>query len=155
MNITIINKNKEFNINKKNIKQLVEIILEKELLQKTNFELSLMFCDDEEMKKKNKQYLNEDKYTDVLSFPMDDNNENLLEKVYLGDILVSSERAFKRAEEFNNSFQQEFILYIIHGILHLLGYDDIQEQDRKIMRKKEQEYLNILEFGTGEIISVI
>jgi probable rRNA maturation factor len=94
-------------------------------------ELSVTFVNDKEMKKLNKKYKNRDATTDVLSFHFDIPD-------IMGDVYISVPQA-KRQKEQNLLF--ELKLLTIHGILHLAGYDDKTEEQRRIMRKKEQEYL--------------
>jgi probable rRNA maturation factor len=94
-------------------------------------ELSITFVNDMEMKKLNKKYKNRDCTTDVLSFHFDIPD-------IMGDVYISVPQA-ERQKEQNLLF--ELKLLTIHGILHLAGYDDEAEEQRKIMRKKEQEYL--------------
>lgn len=97
-------------------------------------ELSVVFAVDSEIKALNKKYRGKDRPTDVLSFPLG-------EKGILGDIVISVERARAQAEAFGTSFKSEVELYIIHGALHLLGYDDETPAAAKAMRKKEKELL--------------
>lgn len=94
-------------------------------------ELSVTFVDDVEMKKLNKKYKNRDCTTDVLAFHFDIPD-------IMGDVYISVPQA-KRQKEQDLLF--ELKLLTIHGILHLAGYDDGTEEQKKIMRKKEQEYL--------------
>jgi len=93
----------------------------------------------------NKQYRNIDKATDVLSFPMFEKEElvNLDNKNYyiLGDIVISIEKVKEQAVEYEHSFERELSYMVVHGFCHLLGYDHIEEEDKKVMRKKEEEIL--------------
>ena len=140
--IEIINETKNYKINNSAIKKIVQDILNKEKAE--NQDVTIKLCTDNEIKKAHKKYFNQDTVTDVISFPMNSDG-------YLGDILVSLDRASAVAPEFGNNFQQEFILYIIHGILHLLGYDDIDHKDKDIIKKKEQEYLGKINYKEGEV----
>ena len=102
----------------------------------------------------NKQYRNIDRATDVLSFPMFEKDE-LDKKIQkndfenediLGDIVVSVDKVKEQAIEYGHSFERELSYMIVHGFYHLMGYDHIEEEDKKIMRKKEEyilEKLNI------------
>lgn len=141
---TIINNNKKFNVNNRRIQNIAKKVLAAEKIDNTA--LTIMLCDDAFMRKENKKYFNKNCFTDVISFPSREDD-------YLGDILISTDRAFAQAPKFNNDFQSEFILYIIHGILHLLGYDDIKEKNAKVMRKKEAEYLKLTnKYNKDEVI---
>lgn len=97
------------------------------------------------IQKLNKQYRNIDKPTDVLSFPMFEKEElvNLDNENYyiLGDIVISIEKVKEQAIEYEHSFERELSYMVVHGFCHLLGYDHIEEEDKKIMRKKEEEIL--------------
>lgn len=96
-----------------------------------NTEISITFVNNEEIKSLNNQYRNIDKPTDVLSFPFD-NSFNLPIHV-LGDIVISTEKAETQAEEYGNTLNREIGFLMIHGMLHLLGYDHETEEDEKKM----------------------
>jgi probable rRNA maturation factor len=88
----------------------------------------------ENIRRINKKYLNINSYTDVISFGSE-------EKSYLGDIFVCAEIAKSNAVLYKTSFLKELILYITHGILHLIDFDDIKLRDRLLMREKENQVL--------------
>ena len=100
----------------------------------------------------NKQYRNIDRATDVLSFPMfekDELDKKIQENDFenedvLGDIVVSVEKVNEQAIEYGHSFERELSYMIVHGFYHLMGYDHIEEDDKKIMRKKEETILEKL-----------
>lgn len=102
----------------------------------------------------NKEYRGKNQPTDVLSFPLYDKNEireireksreNGMGEFMLGDIVVSLERACEQAEEYGHSFEREVGYLIVHGMLHLLGYDHMHEAEKKEMREKEEKILEIL-----------
>ena len=106
--------------------------------------------DDNEIHMLNKKYRNVDRATDVLSFPLMDfeNGEASIEEatdvIMIGDIVISAQRAAEQAEQYNHSFERELAYLTVHGMLHLLGYDHIKEEDAVIMRKKEENILNEL-----------
>ena len=103
-----------------------------DLLIKRDVELNI--CNNEQIKQYNKLYRNIDKETDVLSFPLENiNNEPL------GTIIISSDFIINKSKEFNHSEQDEFNLLFIHGLLHLLGYD--HEQDDGEMRDEEERLI--------------
>jgi probable rRNA maturation factor len=103
-------------------------------------ELNFILCSDEYLLAINRQYLNHDTYTDVITF---DNSEEL--KTILGDIFISIERIQENAREFNGTVQHELCRVMIHGTLHLLGYKDKGKAAKALMTLKEDEYLNLLE----------
>ena len=98
----------------------------------------------------NKQYRNIDKETDVLSFPIfekDEIKEKIKNKDFanidiLGDMVISIEKVKEQAEEYGHSFERELAYMVVHSFYHLMGYDHIKEEDKSIMRQKEE---NILE----------
>ncbi len=119
----------------------------------TRFEISVMFVDDEEIRKLNKMHRDIDRSTDVLSFPMfeyDENGEIIKEfadfnkkgELLLGDIVISLEHAEKQAEEYGHSFQREVGFLTVHSMLHLFGYDHMNEEDEKEMFSYQEEILN-------------
>ncbi|PRX28339.1 putative rRNA maturation factor [Orenia metallireducens] len=114
------------------IEQVVSVVLKREAdLAK---EVSIALVDDSYIHGLNHRYRGKDQPTDVLSFPQDDN-------LLLGDIIISLETAQRQAEEYNHSFAREVGFLTVHGMLHLLGYDHYGEEERVIMRKKEEEIL--------------
>jgi probable rRNA maturation factor len=100
---------------------------------KTEGEINFIFCDDEYLLDINKQHLNHDYYTDIISFDYSIGND------LHGDVFVSIERVKENAQVFNVSFEEELKRVIIHGILHYAGYKDKTEQDVTLMRSKEDE----------------
>jgi probable rRNA maturation factor len=100
--------------------------------EKLKGELSITFVNDKKMKEMNKQYTKRDDVTDVLSFGFDDMPE------LMGDIYISISQAERQKE---GDFLSELKLLTVHGILHLAGYDDKTNHQRKIMREKEKYYL--------------
>lgn len=105
----------------------------------TSATISVAVVDDPTMRELNRRYLNHDYNTDVLSFLLDESNDQLD-----GEIIVSAEMAILRASEFAWSAEHELLLYVIHGTLHLAGYDDHSPADRGQMRRKEMQYLKQL-----------
>ncbi len=111
-----------------------------------DYEVSLSFVDNEEIRELNKNFRNIDRETDVLSFP----NIEDFELDYdfgpklLGDIVISLEKAKEQAKEYKHSFEREIIYLTVHSMLHLLGYDHMEEEEKLIMRGKEKEIMNIL-----------
>ena len=88
----------------------------------------------------NQRYFKKKTPTDVIAFALGDD----LDPDYLGEVVVSVEEAVKIAQQLKISWQKELLLYSIHGILHLVGYDDRSQRKRQIMEKKQQELLNKL-----------
>ena len=120
-------------------------------IENINLYINVILTNPENIKKANKEYRNIDKETDVLSFPMFEkheiedmlNNGNNIQDV-LGDIIISIPRVEEQAKEYGHSFEREFSYMLIHGFYHLMGYDHIEEEDKKQMREKEEYVLNKL-----------
>lgn len=109
-------------------------------------EVDITIVTDDEIHTLNRDYRNVDRATDVLSFALDeDGGEPELvggpEVHLLGDIIISAETAARQAEEFGHGLEREIVYLAVHGLLHLLGYDHMQEEDKAIMRAKEEEAL--------------
>jgi rRNA maturation RNase YbeY len=102
-------------------------------------EVSYIFCSDAHLHGINLQYLQHDTYTDIITFPYEQPK-----KAIAGDIYISVERVIENAQEFAVSFGVELHRVMIHGILHLLGYVDASDDDKKFMRQKEDYYLQKL-----------
>ncbi len=99
--------------------------------------------------KLHKQFFNDPTLTDCVSFPMDKDVQAGF--CYLGDVFVCPKQALQYADEHSADPYKEVTLYIVHGLLHLLGYDDIDAKDRSTMRAREQKYMKMLE-KTGNIL---
>ena len=109
-------------------------------------EVDITIVTDDEIHALNRDYRNVDRATDVLSFALDeDGGEPELvggpEVHLLGDIIISAETAARQAEEFGHGLERETVYLAVHGLLLLLGYDHMQEEDKAIMRAKEEEAL--------------
>lgn len=143
-------------INKK-IEKVIEYALKEEKVN-IDYEISVIYIDNNQIKELNRDYRGIDKETDVLSFPMLQYPEKKVfkeaynnfkfddsyfdeDKLVLGDIALSLERALEQSEEFEHSFLREVCYLTIHSVLHLLGYDHMEEDEKVIMRKREEEIL--------------
>lgn len=104
-------------------------------------EVSLTFCDDEQIRALNKTWRHKDEPTDVLSFPLWEEEKISAQLPLLGDIIISLERAEEQAREYGHSVEREILYLYTHGLLHLLGYDHENEQKRQKMRRCEEELL--------------
>ena len=100
-------------------------------------DINYIFCSKEYLKKMNNDYLSKDYETDVISFDFSKDNK------ISGDIYISSETVKKNSIIFNNGFANELKRIMVHGILHLLDYNDKSKQEQKIMREKENFYINL------------
>ena len=127
-----------------------------------DYQISLLFVDNSEIREINNETRGIDRETDVLSFPMLDFEENKVYKdmyldfkfdetfkdgneVVLGDMVLSLEKALEQSKDYGHSYEREVSYLVVHSILHLLGYDHMVEEDKNKMRKREEEILNKLD----------
>lgn len=107
-----------------------------------NTSLSVTFVGREEIQNLNKVYRNVDSVTDVLSFPAYSADEDIEleedEEFSLGDVVICADKAREQAAEFGHSYERELIYLFTHSVLHLLGYDHMTEEDKAVMRPKEE-----------------
>jgi len=114
-----------------------------------DYEVSISFVDNEEIRELNRLYRNVDKETDVLSFPMEEGEDNYSMNM-LGDIVISLEKALEQSIEYNHSLTREIIYLTVHSMFHLLGYDHMNDEDRLIMRNREKEVMKSLKIFKNE-----
>lgn len=117
-------------------------------------EVSVVLVDDEYIHQLNLQYRGKDMPTDVLSFAMNDQCADIHEpdinkvpediEILLGDIIISLETAARQAEEYGHSLERELAYLTVHGMLHLLGYDHEEEEEKREMRQEEEYVLSLL-----------
>lgn len=125
---------------KKDMNVIVTGILKKLQLHDST-EISVLFTDDVNMRAYNRTYRKLDKTTDVLSFPQGFDGDNKV----LGDVLISVDTALRQAKTYNVSVESEIERLLVHGILHLVGYDHKKQKEREVMREMENnliEYIN-------------
>jgi probable rRNA maturation factor len=137
--ITVRNIHPSCRIKKREIVDLIQIALKSEGM---SFPVDLIFVDDDFMKRLNWKFTRRRKTTDVLSFGMKEGEEGGLDYPSLGDIYVSLDQAKRQAQEYRVSRKEEIKRLVIHGLLHLLGYDHKSRKQAKIMKEKEKAYLN-------------
>jgi len=101
-------------------------------------EVSVIFCSDEYLLELNTEFLNHDTLTDVITFNYSDDND------LLGDIYISIDRVSENADKFEQAFDVELNRVIIHGFLHLCGYNDKTKSERELMTAKEDLYIGVL-----------
>lgn len=129
------------------IQRLITYAAEKEGVTK-EAEISINFVNNKEIQELNRNYRQIDRSTDVISFAMQEETENELSiigaelPVTLGDIVISVDKAIEQAEQYEHSLERELGFLALHGFLHLLGYDHIQDKDEKVMIEKQEELLN-------------
>jgi len=101
-------------------------------------DITFVFCDDNHLLKINKEFLDHDTYTDIITFDYSSGNE------MISEIYVSTTRVEENAKKYKQTFENEIHRVIIHGVLHLCGYNDKTEEEKQIMRDKENHYLSLL-----------
>ena len=135
------------------INKIVNECFKTEQMQNINMYLNIILTNPEHIKQANQKYRNIDKETYVLSFPMFEKEEieefkikpQKIEEV-LGDIIISVSRVEEQSKEYGHSFERELAYMVVHGFYHIIGYDHMEEEDKKQMRQKEEivlEKLNI------------
>ena len=107
---------------------------------KNKKEFNIIFVDDEEIQRINREYRKIDRVTDVISFALCDDTDNQMENE-LGDIFIDLDQAFRQAEDYGHSITREVAFLAVHGYLHLCGYDHMTKEDEEIMFKKQDEIL--------------
>ena len=106
-------------------------------------ELSFVFCSDDYLRKLNIKHLNQDYFTDVITF------DYSKEMSLIGDVFISTERVKENAKLFNVSFNEELFRVIIHGVLHLCGLKDKTKEEKAEMRSKENNFLSLINCKTS------
>ena len=101
-------------------------------------EIAYIFCSDEKILEVNRQYLEHDYYTDIITFDYTEGNR------ISGDLFISLDTVRTNAEQFDQAYERELHRVIIHGVLHLIGFDDLTDEEEKVMREKEEEALKLL-----------
>ena len=105
--------------------------------------LNILIVDNNKIQEINREYRGKDNVTDVISFAFEDYKDIEYDNFrFLGEIYISLQKARKQAEEYGHSERREICYLTVHGLLHLLGYDHMNEEDKKVMRSLEEEILN-------------
>lgn len=141
------------------IKKVIEQCFKEEKLENSKLNISITLTTPENIRKINKEYRNVDNETDVLSFPIFEKeeldkkilNNNFEYEDILGDIVISIKRVEEQAKEYGHSFERELSYMIVHGFYHLMGYDHIKEEDKLVMRSKEEKVLTKLGITREEL----
>ncbi len=122
---------------KTRIKQWLKLVAESEIFTLGN--VSVIFCSDNYILDINQRYLQHDYFTDIITFDYTEGTK------ISGDLFISVDSVRENSIEYGTEFEDELHRVIVHGILHLIGYDDHSEEDIKVMRAKEDYYLSLLE----------
>ena len=132
------------------MREATTMCLEGEGIDPQNIEVSVSIVSLDEIHELNKNYRNVDSATDVLSFPLIEDFEQLdeeLEEVMLGDVVICKDKIIEQAEEFGHSVKREILYLFVHSMLHLLGYDHMNEAEKKEMRFLEEDIMDKLNLG--------
>lgn len=134
----------------------------KELKQKSNLKAEVVLANEEEIRKLNSENRNVDKVTDVLSFPTLDGIRNKIlvpedypyeidgNRIFIGSVALCLEQAKRQADELGHSTEREYVYLVIHGLLHLFGFDHMTDEDKKEMRSHEKSILKRLKIEEEE-----
>lgn len=114
-------------------------------------ELSVTIVDDSEILELNREYREKDSVTDVLSFPQFDDREDLLEdllddgsETLIGDVVICYEQAERQSKEYGTGLTREMLYLFVHSVMHLFGYDHMDEDEKAVMRAREEEVLSAI-----------
>lgn len=122
------------------LNQAASALFEAEGVDMERAEISLTLVSLEEIRELNRDYRDVDRETDVLSFPQYEGVEEMPEEgeLCLGDVVICLDKVKSQAEEFGHSFEREFVYLFVHSLLHLLGYDHMEDNEKTVMRAKEE-----------------
>lgn len=124
-----------FDVDKRRLKSLVKTVLEGEVSEGKS--VNLVYCTDKLIGELNRRFLKKNRTTDVLAFELEEiENGN-----FLGEVYVNLQQARRQAEENNTGYKEEVGRLTVHGVLHLLGYDDLNKTDRRKMWDRQESYL--------------
>jgi probable rRNA maturation factor len=143
MNFLLDNEQSEYTVSTE-LEQLVEAVVVKTLEMEEfdpNVEVSVTFVSAQRIKELNKEYRSKDSVTDVLSFPQytDEGFEVYEdEPIMIGDVVICLERAAQQAQDYGHSFEREVAYLMCHSVLHLLGYDHMDDEEKALMRSREE-----------------
>jgi probable rRNA maturation factor len=135
MNISVRVTQQRLRVGIPGLKRLIRQVLKKEGAAEQG-EIALRVADDRQIQRVNKTYLGKDRPTDVISFNLSEGDKELR-----ADIIVSADTALANSRKYRLSPARELYLYVIHGLLHVLGYDDTTEAQRRKMHKRELQLL--------------
>ena len=129
------------------MKEAAEVCLKNEGIEPLRIEISVSFVDANEIHELNREYRGVDAVTDVLSFPQYEKKEYFPSygTICLGDVVICSEQALLQADEFGHSPEREILYLFVHSVLHLLGYDHMDDEEKKKMREKEEAVMREIE----------
>lgn len=133
----------------KKMEEAAGILFEQEGVDGERAEISLTLVSLEEIRELNRDYRDVDRETDVLSFPQFESVEDMPEfgELCLGDVVICLDKVEEQAKEFGHSFERELIYLFVHSLLHLLGYDHMEEDEKKEMRQREEAVMTAIDLN--------
>ena len=129
---------KKVPVDNRKIKKLILKVLKGEKVKESGW-INICFVDNPQIKKFNAKFLKTKSSTDVLAFNL---NEKKEKNIILADIMISAQEALKQARNFKTTPDYELSLYVVHGLLHILGFNDHTPREIRLMRKKEDQYVH-------------
>lgn len=128
------------------LKKFIKYVCKLEKIEEAIF--NIIIVDNDKIKELNRDYRNKDQETDVITFALEDNDTIINDSVrMLGDIYISIDKAISQALSYNHSLKRELCFLAVHGVLHLLGYDHMNENEERIMFAKQEKYLTDFEIN--------
>ena len=133
----------------KKMEEAAGVLFEQEGVDGERAEISLTLVSLEEIRELNRDYRDVDRETDVLSFPQFECVEDMPEfgELCLGDVVICLDKVEEQAKEFGHSFERELIYLFVHSLLHLLGYDHMEEDEKQEMRKREEQVMTAIDLN--------
>ncbi len=137
--------------NYKLIRKAITSVIDYEGLSK-DLEISVTIVDDLSMRNLNRKHRGIDRTTDVLSFPQYNSLDEIKKESHstIGDVVINISKVISQAEEYGHSIKREMVYLVIHSMYHLLGFDHVEKEDKKIMRMKEESVYN--KYFLGELV---
>ena len=133
----------------KRMEEAAGVLFEQEGVDGERAEISLTLVSLEEIRELNRDYRDVDRETDVLSFPQFECVEDMPEfgELCLGDVVICLDKVEEQAKEFGHSFERELIYLFVHSLLHLLGYDHMEEDEKQEMRQREEQVMTAIDLN--------
>lgn len=133
----------------KKMEEAAGVLFKQEGVDGERAEVSLTLVSLEEIRELNRDYRDVDRETDVLSFPQFEYIEDMPEfgELCLGDVVICLDKVEEQAKEFGHSFERELIYLFVHSLLHLLGYDHMEEEEKKEMRQREEQVMTAIDLN--------
>ena len=129
------------------MEEAASVLFQQEGVDEERAEVSLTLVSLEEIRELNRDYRDVDRETDVLSFPQYECVEDMPEfgELCLGDVVICLDKVEEQAKEFGHSFERELIYLFVHSLLHLVGYDHMEEEEKQEMRQREESVMKAID----------